>query len=209
MYGDKLKLLHTILNWPVEHRFLLGIDGLSRSGKTTFAKSLRETLLKEQRDICLFHLDDHIVDRKNRYDTRNEEWHEYYHLQWDVDYLRENLFAKLRMSGEINLPFYNIELDKQLARAVLLPKNCIVIVEGVFLQRLQWREFFDFLVYLDCPRETRFSRETDSSQSNIEKFSNRYWKAEDHYLDSVRPFVGADMIIQCPRSEVIWRRGYH
>lgn len=125
-----MKLLHTILNWPVEHRFILGIDGLSRSGKTTFAKSLRETLRKEQRDICLFHLDDHIVDRKNRYDTGNEEWHEYYHLQWDVDYLRENLFAKLRMSGEINLLFYNIELDKQFARAVLLPKNCIVIVEG-------------------------------------------------------------------------------
>ena len=204
MYGDKSKLLNTIVSPTVGQRFILGIDGLSRSGKTTFAKSLRETLRKEQRDSCLFHLDNHIVERKNRYDTGQEEWHEYYNLQWDVDYLRENLFAKLRSSSEVNLMFYDAKLDRQVIRTVLLPMDCIVIVEGVFLQRLQWREFFDLLVYLDCPRETRFSRETDRSQSNIEKFSNRYWKAEDHYLDSVRPFVGADMIIQCPRSEPIW-----
>ena len=196
MYGDKSKLLNTIVSPTVGQRFILGIDGLSRSGKTTFAKSLRETLRKEQRDSCLFHLDNHIVERKNRYDTGQEEWHEYYNLQWDVDYLRENLFAKLRSSSEVNLMFYDAKLDRQVIRTVLLPMDCIVIVEGVFLQRLQWREFFDLLVYLDCPRETRFSRETDRSQSNIEKFSNRYWKAEDHYLDSVRPFVGADMIIK-------------
>jgi uridine kinase len=65
---------------------------------------------------------------------------------------------------------------------VLIPNDCVVIIEGVFLQRKEWREFFDYIVYLDCPRETRFLREGEIVKGNIEKFRNRYWKAEDYYL---------------------------
>jgi uridine kinase len=197
MYGDKAKLLNTILSLHISHRFILGIDGLSRSGKTTFAESLREMLLQAHKDVCIFHLDDHIVERRKRYNTGCEEWYEYYNLQWDVEYLKENLFTKVREYSEVNLPFYNAELDMQFKKTVFIPHECIVIIEGVFLQRHEWREFFDYLVYLDCPRETRFNREGESIRDNIEKFRNRYWKAEDHYLESVRPLACADMIIKC------------
>jgi uridine kinase len=196
MYGDKSELLNTILSLHVSHRFIVGLDGLSRSGKTTFVEGLRQMLLQTRKDVCLFHIDDHIVERRKRYNTRREQWYEYYNLQWDVEYLRENLFTKLREHREVNLRFYNAELDEQFTKTVFIPNDCVVIVEGVFLQRNEWREFFDYLVYLDCPRETRFTRESESVSGNIEKFRNRYWKAEDHYFDSVCPLVCADMIIK-------------
>jgi uridine kinase len=190
------QLLDNILRRNVSRRFILGIDGLSRSGKTTFAEKLREMLVQTQTNVCLFHIDDHIVERSRRYNTGFEEWYEYYNLQWDVEYLRENLFAKVRECSEIEIPFYDHDLDAQFTKTVRISGECVVIIEGVFLQRKEWREFFDYLVFLDCPRETRFSREDQRVRGNIEKFRNRYWKAEDFYLDSVRPLAGADMVIR-------------
>lgn len=195
MYGDRSKLLNIISDQQGRPRFVLGIDGLSRSGKTTFADDLRELLIQNQKHVCLFHIDDYIVQRRKRYNTGYAEWHEQYHLQWDVKYLRENLFSKVRESHEITLQSYNLELDEQFQKTVCIPPACIIIIEGVFLQRPEWRGFFDYLVYFDCPRELRFSREDKSVQDNIEKFRNRYWKAEDYYLNSTHPVERSDMII--------------
>ncbi|MCL6600392.1 MAG: hypothetical protein K6T81_16910 [Alicyclobacillus macrosporangiidus] len=202
MRGIVSEILAVIHRLHVGGRFILGIDGLSRSGKTTLAEDLRVELLKAGKNVCVFHMDDHIVDRKTRYNTGHEPWYEYYALQWDVDYLRENLFMKLRQSHELTLNFYNDDLDQQFTRTVLIPDQCVIVVEGVFLQRPEWREFLDYCVYLDCPREVRFARERASVQAALEKFKTRYWKAEDHYLESVRPFAIADMVVPTGPMEV-------
>jgi uridine kinase len=157
-------------------RFILGIDGLSRSGKTTLVKKLKVILQEKRINVCVFHIDDFIVERKKRYHTGNDEWIEYYYLQWDIKWLKENFFMKLRESNQITLPFYDDELDTHTIQNVTLPDTCMIIIEGVFLQRREWRSFFDFVVYLDCPRNTRFLRESKSTQQNIEKFRNRYGK---------------------------------
>lgn len=190
-----VELMDAILSRHVNHRLVLGIDGLSRSGKTTFAEELRQRLIQRQKSVFIFHIDDHIVERKKRYETGFEQWYEYYNLQWDVEFLRQHLFAKLHDAQEISLPFYNSVLDTLKSKTVTVPYDCIVIVEGVFLQRQEWREFFDFVIYLDCPRDKRFEREAASARENVEKFKKRYWKAEDFYLDSVRPLAKADMVI--------------
>lgn len=74
-------------------------------------------------------------------------------LQWDVGLLRKQLFSKLNHAEDISLPFYNSVLDQLEIKTVTIPSDCILIVEGVFLQRPEWRDFFEFIVYLDCPRE--------------------------------------------------------
>ena len=51
------------------------------------------------------------------------------------------------------------------------------------------------MVYLDCPRETRFLRESKKTQKNLSKFENRYWKAEDYYLETELPKDRADLVI--------------
>lgn len=138
-YSECSKLWDVIRKREQRSRLILGIDGLSRSGKTTFTERFRKDLVQKQMDICVFHLDDHIVERKRRYDTGNEPWYEYYALQWDVPYLRDHLFAMLRRSNEIVLPFYNVALDEQLTRTISISPECVIIVEGVFLQRAEWR----------------------------------------------------------------------
>lgn len=143
----------------------------------------------------MVHMDDHIVDRNRRYDTGYESWYEYYALQWEIEALRENLFSKLRWSDEITLKFYNCDVDERVTKTIYILPECVIIVEGIFLQRPEWREFLDFCIYLDCPRETRFARESADAQTKLDKFSQRYWKAEDYYLETVRPMERADFVI--------------
>ncbi|TLS37064.1 kinase [Pseudalkalibacillus caeni] len=179
-----------------EGRFVLGIDGLSRSGKTTLVRNLELQLMKEEIPCYIFHIDDHIEERKKRYGTGKEEWYEYYALQWDTKWLEENFFKKLKDSQQLDLPFYDNESDSRSNQIVTLPENGVIIVEGVFLQRKEWRSYFDYVVYLDCPRERRFFRESEPTQKSIEKFLKRYWKAEDFYLESEEPIKRANLVLR-------------
>jgi uridine kinase len=178
------------------HRFILGIDGLSRSGKTTLAKSLCEDLKEMNIAHSLFHIDDHIVERKRRYNTGRDEWFEYYFLQWDLHGIKEKFFEKLLISKEFTLDYYDTKIDSQVLKNIELQEESIIIVEGVFLQRQEWRSFFDYVVFLDCPQEKRFSRESEETKKNLTKFQNRYWKAEKFYLKAVSPKKKADLVIK-------------
>lgn len=176
-------------------RVILGIDGLSRSGKTTFVNKLIDVLKVKKIPFYVFHIDDHIVERKQRYHTGHEKWFEYYQLQWDVKGLKNLLFDQLEGTHSFSLSFYQDESDTQIIKKVTLPNPCVVIIEGVFLQRKEWRAYFNFLAYLDCPREKRFQRESKETMKNVAKFENRYWKAEEYYLETERPIERANMVI--------------
>ncbi|MDR4347076.1 hypothetical protein FOR87_28530, partial [Bacillus anthracis] len=138
----------------------------------------------------------YIVERNKRYDTGFEEWYEYYYLQWDIEWLRQKFFRKLQNETKLNLPFYHDETDLCEMKKVQIPIVGVIVIEGVFLQRKEWRDFFHYMVYLDCPRETRFLRESEETQKNLSKFENRYWKAEDYYLEMESPKDRADLVIK-------------
>lgn len=178
-------------------RLIVAIDGLSRSGKTTLVKKLGNLLKNMDRSYYILHIDDFITERSKRYNTGNDEWYEYYTLQWDVHWLEKHLFNKLPGSTILSLPFYDSETDRQVLKEVAIGNASVIIVEGVFLLREQWRNAFNYAVYLDCPRDVRFSRESSPTQKNLQKFEQRYWKAEDFYLATESPMDKADLIISC------------
>jgi uridine kinase len=177
-------------------RVVVGIDGLSRSGKTTIVKKLQASLHEKGFSVTVLHIDDYIVEKNRRYHTGYEEWYEYYHLQWDVHTLRESLLKKLKETTELQLRKYNSDDDTHQIETISLSHTDLIIIEGVFLQRKEWREFFDFILYLDCSKETRFARESKETQQNLNKFKHRYWKAEDYYVNTEYPKERANMVFQ-------------
>lgn len=190
-----LAVVNEILKIKKGQRFIIGIDGLSRSGKTTLVQKLSKQLEKENTEVCVFHLDDFIVDKKHRYHTSNEEWYEYYHLQWDVEWLKENLFQMLRSSTVLQLPFYDSVNDSHELRRYIIPETCYILIEGVFLQRKEWKRFFDYTIFLQSSREKRFKRESPMTQRNMEKFKKRYWQAEEYYVKTESPERQADLVL--------------
>lgn len=195
METELQKLIDVIPVPSNAERFIIGIDGLSRSGKTTIGNFLYSHYVEKGVPVVLLHLDDYIVERKRRYETGIESWREYYELQWDVEQLAEDLLAPLKTASKLSMEVYDETSDQHRAESIYLPENSLIIIEGVFLQRKEWRAYFDFLCYVDSPREKRFGRENTETQKQWKKFEQRYWKAEDYYLKEIHPEVSADYLI--------------
>ncbi|WDH76458.1 hypothetical protein PTI97_02750 [Exiguobacterium marinum] len=75
-----------------------------------------------------------------------------------------------------------------------------VVIEGIFLQRPEWRPYFDYVIYLDCPREVRYERVLNRDTylgdpaKRLAKYKRRYWPGEDLYLQQIDPKRGADIV---------------
>lgn len=184
-----------------ERPLIVGVDGLSGAGKTTFIKKIEQELSNNNCEVVTFHLDDHIVERDKRYQTGHEEWYEYYYLQWNVKGVITNLFEPLHNSCKnINLPYYDKFTDSTVTKQITVASDSIVLIEGIFLQRDEWKAFYDFIIFLDCPRELRYERVLNRDlyigdyQARLTKYQRRYWLGEKHYLDSVIPINSADLV---------------
>lgn len=175
--------------------FVIAIDGLSGAGKTTISKKITDAFS----DSIVFHMDDYIVKRKHRYDTGKDQWKEYYFLQWDVESLKHNLFQKIKDGKNVTLPFYLKEKDTHQIITTQI-KTQTIIIEGIFLQRDEWKDFYDFIIYVDCPREIRDKRVLNRDQyigsleERLKKYKTRYWPAEDYYISKVSPQQNANFV---------------
>ena len=182
----------------IENRpYVVAIDGLSGGGKTTLVNELKKTL----DSIVIIHIDDHIVEKSKRYDTGQEQWFEYYQLQWDTEFLRERLFQKIHQNiSSLYLPFYQKNEDTHINKTINLSTHDIVIIEGVFLLREEWKSFYDYIIFLDCPKEVRYKRVLQrdhyigSLEERLKKYNTRYWVAEEYYIKTQNPFKLAHFI---------------
>jgi len=180
---------------------IIGIDGLGGAGKTTLVKEIEQELSYHNCQAVSIHLDDHIVERKNRYQTGHEEWYEYYYLQWDVTKLTATLFEPLSNGCDnIQLDFYDKFTDTTSTKLVNVPSASVVLIEGIFLQRKEWKGYYNFVVYLDYPRELRYERVLNRDlyigkyEERLTKYQRRYWLAEKHYMNIVKPIMNADLV---------------
>lgn len=178
---------------------IVAIDGLGGAGKTTVVKELVGTLENEY-IINVLHIDDYIVESEKRYNTGNKEWFEYYYLQWDIELIKKCLLKIHNNQQELTLPFYNRATNTVINSKRLFVSNSILLIEGVFLQRNEWREFYDYTIFLECPKHVREKRvlKRDSYIGDVsairKKYEKRYWVAEDYYLTKEQPLQKADLL---------------
>ncbi|QFG00689.1 uridine kinase [Psychrobacillus glaciei] len=187
----------------IDRPYIIGMDGLSGSGKTTLSEKIKEELMNEGFQVIVIHIDHLIVERAKRYNTGHPEWYEYYALQWDVQCIKENLFKAVHQkSNHLYLPFYDFDKDQSYSQSINIGQCSIILIEGVFLQRNEWKSFFDFMIYLDCPRDMRNARVLQRDayigdmNERLKKYERRYWKGEEYYLLEVDPLKKSDIIIR-------------
>ena len=206
--NDQQDMLHSISSIIAKNvnecdaNYIIGIDGYSCAGKTSFTEQLRKYNISE-RPVLVFHIDDYIRPSKFRYHTGYEQWVEHFFLQWDTSHICENLFRAIKDNkSQIKLQHYCKGKDSVSEYIYEIPSKSIIIIEGVFLQRVEWRKYFDYVVFMDCPREIRFQREViRSNHSNnldhvISHYRERYWAAEDYYDKTYKPLEASDVIIR-------------
>jgi uridine kinase len=107
--------------------------------------------------------------------------------------------SKLRFS---HFPFYDHQSGTITEKTINLAYHAIILIEGVFLQREEWRDFFDYMIYIDCPNEMRAERVLSRDvylgdyQARLDKYRRRYWEAEEYYINEVNPISHADYVVR-------------
>ncbi|MBB4826106.1 uridine kinase [Sporosarcina luteola] len=177
---------------------VIGIDGLGGAGKTTIAEKIQREVVGS----VLLHIDDFIHPRRVRYEDSVEPWRAYYEKQWRYSYLIETILEPIRrgMSVQKKIELYHKSEDSYVEEWIHIPNGCLLIIEGVFLQRAELRDYLDTVIFVDVDKETRLRRvmERDSyigdSGAILNKYNNRYFPAEEEYVREYDPANRAHLV---------------
>lgn len=181
---------------------IVGIDGPSGAGKSTISQKILMDLKNKDYSVCLLHIDDFIHPKAVRYNDDYPQWQCFYNLQWRFDYFREVINNLKSESGLQSLELYDKENDDYYIEDFDMCSPDIVIVEGVFLQRKETRDLFDYIIYLDLSRKIRLQRVAErdkyigSKGQIMDKYEKRYLPAEDYYINEYKPVENADYVIR-------------
>ncbi|MBU8880422.1 uridine kinase [Bacillus sp. FJAT-29790] len=184
--------------------FILGIDGLGGAGKTTYVQSVLDIFEKKGINAVVLHMDDFIQPEKIRYDSAKEEWYCYYYLQWRYDYFISEILTPIHLGKEIQkeIELYDKTTDTYKKHYIEISRDTVVIIEGIFLQRPELSPYFDYVIFIDLPKEERLNRviKRDTyiggNQAIQEKYEQRYFPAEEKYMTDCSPAKRANYIIR-------------
>lgn len=199
------QLLEQIRNkCSLEKTTIIGIDGLGGAGKTTIANLLNIELKCNGYNPVVLHIDDFIHTRNIRYNESKEEWDCYYNIQWRYDYLIREILAPIKEGSAIGkqIEIYDKENDIYILEQIKIPKGSILLLEGVFLQKKEIKEYFDYMIYMDVSKSIRTNRVIDRDKyiGNLEdiksKYNRRYFPAEDKYIEEYSPVENADFVLK-------------
>ncbi len=179
---------------------LVVIDGVDGAGKTTFADELATELRSRGVVVERASIDDFHHPREHRHAlgrTPDAIWSRHF----DYRALRRELLDPwLRGAGAGYRPsWHDVRRDEYVkceSRAV--PDTGVLVVDGLFAQRPELDQAWDFVVFLDVPFEVSVARlaTRDGSLDDPEHpDQRRYIDAQRHYFDCCSPRTSADLVI--------------
>ncbi|MFC1898424.1 hypothetical protein ACFLYJ_02510 [Candidatus Cloacimonadota bacterium] len=188
----------------INRPFLLAIDGVDCSGKTTFARKLADYLRSDGKQIIQAAIDGFHNPKEIRY--RNGSTPEgYYRDSFNYDALKKDLLNPLKFSTErrYKTAVFDFKTESKIEQAwQTAPSDSILIFEGVFLHRPELVNFWDYSIFLDVSWETVIARAIKrdgylfGSEAEIEKrYLEKYIPGQKLYLDESHPKEKADLVI--------------
>jgi phosphoglycolate phosphatase len=181
-----------------DRAFVLGINGIDCSGKTTFAKALGNYLKTNGYPTQIIAIDDFHNPKAVRYSGRDPA-DNYLNKSFNFEKLTEKLLKPIQETGRVNtrMNLLNLETDKyDTVKHYSIGPDTIVILEGVFLFRKEIAPYIDLKVYLDIGFEESMRRAPiRDSTSIVEKYKIKYLPAQDKYIKECTPLSQSDIVI--------------
>lgn len=182
----------------------IAINGIEGTGKTIFAGKLTEYLNTENINAIQVSIDGYHFNKEVRYQQGRDSAKGYYEDSYD-----ENTFAeKVLKSSQSETPtitkaIHDLATDEYLT---LIPtkidNNTVLITDGAYLFKLNYREHWDLKIYLKTSFEVAMNRGIERDKASLggfdltkEKYEKRYHKASQIYLTENEPENLADIII--------------
>ena len=180
---------------------LVGISGIDASGKGYLAAKLAGQLQIEGLKVALISADDWLNLPDVCINRDNYAGHFYEHAMRFGE-MFERLIIPLKQKREISLT-----ADCAEAKATSYRKRCykfrnidVVLLEGIFLFKPEYRDRFDFKIWIECSFETALQRAIERSQEGllpmdtIKAFKTIYFPAQVVHLTRDNPREAADYI---------------
>jgi len=178
--------------------FVIGINGIDGSGKTTFSEALKSYLKSKDLPTQLIQLDDFHNPRAIRY-AGNDQPDNYFNKSFNIDLVIEKLLMPIQKKKSLSLKLKTLDwrTDKyDNERKYDIKPNIIVIFEGVFIFRKELATYIDLKVFLDIPfKESKQRAIVRDPEADLKKYDTKYLPAQAKYLKEYPPSKVADIVI--------------
>jgi uridine kinase len=155
---------------------LVGVDGCGGAGKTTFA----ERLSLAAGGCPVVHTDDFAS-----FEQPTEGWPR----------LLAEVIEPLSRNGVAAFHPYDWVARRLDPALTVVDPAPLVIVEGVGAIRAAWRDTLALRVWVETPRPLRLTRGLERDGDHMADFWLWWMEAEDRYVDTERPQVHADLVV--------------
>lgn len=158
--------------------FLIAIDGMCGSGKTTLAASLAKEL-----GASVFHMDDFFLQPHQRTEERLAE------PGGNVDYERfkEEILDHITGPSGVTFRPFDCHAWKLADKAITIPYNDIVIVEGSYSHHPYFENNYDFKIFLEITPEEQKKRIIKRDGEAIwPMFENKWIPMENRYFEQFK-----------------------
>jgi uridine kinase len=199
------KISEKILSIEICHPVRVGVDGITASGKSTFAKDLVEILRKSDRPVIYLTIDGFHNPKSIRYRLGRKSPEGYFRDAYDYESITEALLTPLGNGGSLKYctETFNLSEDKILSPTYkIAEKNSIFVVDGSFSLRKELCDLWDYRIYLRVPFEVAAERASlrdkdffGSSELAREVTEDRYHAAHRMHLKENRPEFVADCVV--------------
>ncbi len=173
---------------------LVAIDGPGGAGKSTLAAALVQQLGERSIAAEIVRMDDFFLPGVRRADPARGA--ELVGGDYDWERLRDQILGPLCRGRPAVYQRYDWGADA-LAEWRRISKDVqIVLVEGVYVLRLELRDYYDLSVWVTCPRAVRLARgAARDGQAARERWVHEWMPAEDRYVALHRPHLRVDFLV--------------
>lgn len=216
--NDCLEQLATaIVAIRLAHPTRVAIDGVDAAGKTSLADELVELVARTGRQVIRASVDGFHRPRDVRYQRGVDSGEGYFLDSFDYDTLKTILLAPLGPLGDrrFRTAAFDYRIDQPVTpTSQTATDNAVLLFDGVFLQRAELVNTWDFRVWVEAPFAVTVPRAVQRDGAGDEasvtaKYRSRYVPGQVLYLNQCRPRESADVIVMnadCANPELRFRQ---
>ena len=197
------KILERRANIPDTRSLLVGVSGIDGCGKGYLAAQLQAHLALHSVIPTILNVDGWLNLPQKRFDPSAPAVN-FYENAIRLDQFFSKLVLPLRDRRSVHLvaDFVEETASDYRKHAYDYEDVSVVVVEGIFLFKPQYRKYFDLTIWVDCSFPTALARAIDRAQeglspaSTIAAYDTIYFPAQRIHLAQDKPREHADLIFE-------------